>query len=92
MRLSRSEAGKLNTEKSRVVCEMMYQKRVNEYEKSPKVCAHCQSVLDYTKRHNKFCDRSCSVTYNNLKKGKASVNCLSCGVSVLGKKKKVLLQ
>jgi protein-arginine kinase activator protein McsA len=36
-----------------------------KYELNPKRCMNCNEVLGYTKRYNKFCDRSCSATFNN---------------------------
>lgn len=36
-----------------------------EYNKSPKKCKHCDSALPYEKKHNTFCNLSCSTSYNN---------------------------
>lgn len=40
-------------------------KRKAEYEKQPKLCVNCADPLDYDKKRNKFCSKSCSAKYNN---------------------------
>jgi len=40
-------------------------KKQEEYVKSAPTCKYCNAVLPYQKRHNKFCNASCSATYNN---------------------------
>lgn len=47
---------------------------VNEenYNKNPKKCLNCGSVLPYKKRYNLFCSSSCSASYNNAKRGSHS--------------------
>jgi len=42
------------------------QKRIESYNKNPKLCSQCLSPIIYDKRNNKFCSKSCSATYNNL--------------------------
>lgn len=53
-----------------IVSETFNKKRVNkilEYNGSPKYCIYCGNVLPYKKGiRNKFCNSSCSSTYNNL--------------------------
>ena len=45
-----------------------------EYEKNPKVCKFCGKILPYEKRHNEFCDSSCSTKYGNpLRKRKKKI-------------------
>ena len=39
--------------------------KVASYLKNPTRCKHCNNILPYEKRSNKFCSRSCSGTYNN---------------------------
>lgn len=46
--------------------------RKSQYEKSPKHCLCCGNVLHYDARGKKFCDRSCSATHNNKKRGERS--------------------
>lgn len=57
-KMSRSEAGKLGAEKTK----LLYQSR---YLENPSFCKFCFKELVYNKRHNTFCNRSCSVSYNN---------------------------
>lgn len=43
------------------------------YESNPKRCIACDRVLPYEKRYNKFCSSTCAATYNNVKRGKRSI-------------------
>ena len=58
--------------------------RVQEYNKTPKHCKHCQKDLSYEKRHNIFCSRSCSATFTDTRIGRRhgkapeTRNCLNC--------------
>lgn len=46
------------------------QQRIDEYYLSPKLCLYCSKPIPYNKKtSNKFCNHSCSATYNNIKKG-----------------------
>lgn len=38
------------------------------YDQSPNLCTYCNQVLPYSKRHFKFCNRSCSASFNNQKR------------------------
>jgi hypothetical protein len=38
------------------------------YNLTPKICLQCNSNIPYDLRNNKFCNHSCSATYNNLLK------------------------
>ena len=35
------------------------------YEKSPKLCKHCENPIPWEKRENEYCCRSCSISENN---------------------------
>jgi len=39
--------------------------RINQYNTNPKICKYCNSVLSYEDRNKKFCNSSCSASYNN---------------------------
>ncbi len=54
--------------------------RIEEYNKNPIICKICGSLLSYDKRHNKFCGRSCSVSFNNRKRNKSLKKCVFCGL------------
>lgn len=58
-KMTHSEAGKLGQIRKQQVL-------VERYEASPTFCHHCNEKLDYKKRHNKFCNKSCSAQHNNL--------------------------
>lgn len=40
--------------------------RVDEYHVKPFLCMQCHAPLPYTKRHNRFCDRTCAGTHTNI--------------------------
>lgn len=43
--------------------------KVIDYSAAPNKCINCGiSIIDFKKRHNKFCTQSCSATYNNKKR------------------------
>jgi len=45
--------------------------RIKEYLKSPSLCLECKMpIMDYEKRHNKFCSHSCSASFCNKKREK----------------------
>jgi len=74
-KLTKSEAGRLGA--------LAKAQRIREeYEKSPKQCAGCESLLEWEKRHNKFCSQSCAATNNNKgvrRHGSPSRLCEGCG-------------
>jgi predicted nucleic acid-binding Zn ribbon protein len=83
MKLSKSEAGKLGGIKSKQISEEKKLKRIIAYETSPSKCKNCATSLPYTKRHNSFCSKSCSVTLSNIGRRKNSNNaCLSCSIII----------
>lgn len=68
MKMSRSESGKLGGEKSKVINEILKEKRIADYNQSPIRCMNCNNAILYEKRSNKFCNQSCAGLYNNSKK------------------------
>ena len=67
--------------------------KIEEYNKNPNKCVKCDKNLEYARRKNKFCNRSCAAAYNNLgvarnkKEGfKYSINlyerCIYCGSEI----------
>ena len=53
------------SKKGKVVIAQQKAERISEYEKEPARCAFCNAPLPYNKRHNKFCNQSCSASFNN---------------------------
>jgi hypothetical protein len=44
-------------------------------------CVHCESILPFTKRNHKFCNQSCSASFNNKKRANPRYYyCLQCGI------------
>lgn len=46
----------------------MHQAKIANYLLQPNKCIQCEAGLEYSKRKNKFCCRSCSAIYNNARK------------------------
>lgn len=69
--MNRSEAGKLGALKTKETW-------MRRYHASPKFCTFCDSKLSYEKRHNKFCDHSCSASFSNASRSKAKKSCVRC--------------
>jgi hypothetical protein len=42
-----------------------FTERIKKYDQSPKQCINCNKKLDYDKKFSKFCNHSCSASYNN---------------------------
>jgi len=79
-KLSRSEAGKLGWLKTQELHKSAFQKRIENYNKTPKKCLHCLQNLSYDKRFGKFCSHSCNAVFNNTKRGITiyKKTCLGC--------------
>lgn len=60
---------------------LKHEKAVEEYNKNPNKCKHCDKPIDYDKRKNKFCSSSCAATVNNANgsRKKPDVLCTGCG-------------
>ena len=79
-KMSRSDAGRLGALKTNKLW-------AERYNNQPKYCLGCKEKLPYEKRKNKFCNHSCSASYNNLETQRnftkglyKKKNCLCCGV------------
>ena len=86
--MTRSEAGKLGFQKSKAALELLYKIRTNEYSINPTLCKFCKVALDYTHRHDSFCNQSCAAKFNNIKQHKRlrTINpCLNCQQDTNGK-------
>ena len=80
--LSCSEAGKLGGIIGAEIQKERKRKRVEEYNKDPKLCKFCQEPILYDKRINSFCDHSCAAAFNNKgvrRNGIDPGNCEACG-------------
>jgi hypothetical protein len=77
MAMSKSEAGTLGALRTIEVFKQRYLE-------NPKQCKHCQTILPHSKRKNKFCDRSCAASFNNLKPKKKRKEKITEGVLVVG--------
>lgn len=82
--MSKSESGKLGNLKSRATQQAQKQQRIKDYLENPNYCAQCGQPLPYEKRHNKFCNSSCSASYSNTRRERTKTKtktfvCMNCG-------------
>lgn len=67
--MNRSEAGKKGYEKTKLLHEERRKEQSqqvrSEYEANPKLCPYCGNQIPYEKRASKFCNQSCSASFNN---------------------------
>jgi hypothetical protein len=66
--VNRVETGKLNALKSLPIIEAQKKARVSKYNDAPNTCAYCTTALSYEKRHNKYCNHTCSAIVSNKKR------------------------
>jgi hypothetical protein len=88
IKLTKSEAGKLGAIASRVSSAKIKKDNEQRYLQNSKHCLHCNIVIPYDDRVKKFCNSSCSTTFNNLKRDKKKSNCLSCNTELIGRHRK----
>jgi hypothetical protein len=83
-KLTKSEAGKLGAIVFKKNTVIRMKERIEEYNKDPTLCKHCNNSIDYLKRKNIFCSHPCSGTFTGLEKGNRKIpllwNCLFCNV------------
>ena len=65
-KMTQSEAGRLGWEKGQKWRTEQKEKRLAEYAKNPTKCGFCGEKFTYEKRTNKYCNRSCAASKNNL--------------------------
>lgn len=82
-KMSMRDAGYLGYLASKDKCQKAKNLRHEEYAKNPKCCIHCGKALPWEKKHNKFCNSSCSCSYNNKNRNLIQVICQKCGKSFL---------
>ncbi len=80
--MDRSEAGKKGYEKTKHILDQIRQEKAdrsrNEYELNPKFCLFCGEKIPYESRRGKFCNKSCSASYNNQGVSRHSKNSRVC--------------
>lgn len=81
-KVSKAEAGKLGAEKSKLTNALKKQERIDQYMLNPNSCNQCGNIFDYSNRKKKFCNSSCSATYNNRNRESKIIPktwyCLNC--------------
>lgn len=78
-KLSMSEAGRLGGLASAILMKELRESNIRAYNYYPSKCKNCGKPLEYDKRHNRFCSKSCAATYNNLNKVATIKKCNRCG-------------
>lgn len=48
--------------------QQLKEERIKKYNENPTRCCNCDGKIEYDKKRNKFCSKSCSATYNNKKR------------------------
>jgi hypothetical protein len=86
-KLTHKESGSLGWLKTKPIHEAAFELRKQKYNSYPKLCLYCQSILCYEKRFSKFCNHTCSATFNNIKRGKLEKNCVCCDIKFIPKHK-----
>lgn len=54
-------------EKLKLIAKHKIEKLKSDYESNPKLCKNCCLKIEFKKRYNQFCNRSCSAIFNNKK-------------------------
>lgn len=81
-KMSMRDAGYLGYLASKDKCQEAKNLRHEEYAKNPKCCIHCGKALPWEKKHNKFCNSSCSCSYNNINRKPITSVCKDCGKEI----------
>jgi hypothetical protein len=78
---SYAEAGRLGFLAVAEKQQQSLRDRINLYLMTPVKCHHCKKDLPYEKRMCKFCNSSCSATFNNLHSSEDICSkCCRCGI------------
>lgn len=78
-KMTMKEAGYLGHLAAREKHQAAKRLRHEEYAKNPKLCKHCGTAIPWEKKHNNFCGRSCSCSYNNEHRDPIKIVCNQCG-------------
>lgn len=87
-----SEAGKLGAKISAEISKRKKEERIREYNKNPKLCKHCKSVIPYGS-YKEYCNRGCFYLDNkqkiaelNTRHGRFKIKpCKFCGAETKNK-------
>lgn len=75
---------KCSSEYGGMLSKEIYKLNLINYNNSPVLCLNCNSNIEYKKRHNTYCSRSCSATH--LQKDEGHCKWSEVGKSLLSKK------
>lgn len=71
-------------DRGRASLKILYEKRIEEYNKKPNLCFICNTPLNYSRRKYKFCSHTCSAIYSN-RNHKSKKYCKNCGNEITRK-------
>ncbi len=54
--------------------QQLKQLRINDYLIHPTLCTHCNVIIPYKKRTNKFCSKRCAVSFNNIGRVRSEIS------------------
>ena len=88
--MNRSEAGRIGWLKTQALHEARNQAAMAAYLASPKKCRLCSATIEYRKKANDYCSRSCAAAYNNGRRNEniAEHPCDVCGEMIKSRKKR----
>lgn len=66
------------------------QNRIDNYNSNPKLCLGCKNPINYDKRFNNFCCKSCSASYNNKLRLVSEEQKIKVSLTLLNKNKNKL--
>ncbi len=76
--MDKSQAGKLGYEKTKHILDQhrleISQQTFEEYEANPKYCPFCGTKIVFQRRSAKFCNSSCSASFNNARRDSYDTN------------------
>lgn len=81
-----------NIEQARILAELknkeLKTKRIKEYYSNPKICKNknCDNPIEYAKKRNDFCSKTCSASHNNTGRVCSSEQKIKQSLALKGKK------
>jgi len=75
-KMTRSESGKIGGLKSKETSVRLKKERIEKYNKNPKKCLRCDSIIPYHKKRQKLCSQKCNGVHNHGERQK--IKCPVC--------------
>lgn len=81
--MTNAERGKMGGLKTKEIIKKRIEEKIFNYYEAPNHCENCHTILDYEKKSNKFCGKSCSAVYNNTRKVLKITKCKNCETEIV---------